>query len=353
MKWEYTNINVFLDVSTYCNAGCPQCHRTNENGLGKADWLPLIRWDLATFKKAFPVEELNHIYEIDFCGTWGDPAMCKDLYEMFEYIIQNSNTKITMNTNGSIRDEEWWWDVGVLCGNRLTVSFDIDGINQEMHEKYRRFTSLQKVLDNMNSIAQTKATVCSQTILFKHNQDYKEEIRALVKEYGSQFHSFVMSDRFERKNTVDNKRYFINENGEEEYLEKADRLEGGIIAGTQTSLLSDKITCRWAKPRNEIVVNPDGQVLPCCYHANTHYKGRIDSQYGKEMHGNEIYQNGYNLDLKKYNILHTPLSEIIQSEWFQKTLPQSAEGDNPVHQCVMQCSNRWQKEHQLRIIDAT
>ena len=35
MKWDYKNLHVFLDVSTYCNAGCPQCHRTNPEGLGK------------------------------------------------------------------------------------------------------------------------------------------------------------------------------------------------------------------------------------------------------------------------------------------------------------------------------
>ena len=48
--------NIVLDTTTYCNAKCPQCHRTNPNGLDKQDWLPHIQWSINDFKKAFPNE---------------------------------------------------------------------------------------------------------------------------------------------------------------------------------------------------------------------------------------------------------------------------------------------------------
>lgn len=352
MKWFPEDIEVFLDVSTYCNAGCPQCHRTSEDGLGKIDWLPLIQWDLKTFQKAFPVEELTKVKKFYFCGTWGDPAMCKELDKMLKYIIDNSTARVTMNTNGSIRSEEWWWNLGVMCKERLQVMFDIDGTTQEMHAKYRRFTDLQKVLDNMQSLSNTKSYAASQTVLFKHNQDYKTEIENIAKEYGSRLHTFVMSDRFDGRNSVDGKRWFTNEDGEKEYLEKADKIEGGFIAGAGTKNKLDKqIVCRWAAPRNEIVINPDGQVMPCCYHANAHMRGLIMKGEQKELHRNEIYANGYNKDLKAHNVFHTPLSDILKSKWYTETLPNSIKGDNPVHQCVRQCSTRFKKDHQLRIIN--
>lgn len=349
MFWNYKNIDVFIDLSTYCNAGCPQCHRTSENGLGKAEWLPLIQWDLETFKKAFPVEEFDNIHKISLIGTWGDPVMCKDLCSIIEYVINNSKCKIVINTNGSIRDEEWWWNLGVLGDVRLEVIFDIDGVDQAMHEKYRRFTNLQKVLNNMHSLSQTRSVIKTQTVLFKHNQDYKEEIKALSNEYGSSMHKFVTSDRFDKRNVVDNKRYFINENNEEEYLEKADGLEGGVVPGTTVTELNDKIVCRWAMPRNEILINPDGQVLPCCYHGNAHFKGRVASDsYNYELHGHPVYKEDYNQNLEKYNVFHTPLSQIMKSEWYTKTLPDSIKGNNPIHQCTLQCSNKIKKSHQLR-----
>ena len=61
----------WIDLTTYCNAGCPQCHRTNPNGLGKVDWLPLVQWKLEEFKQAWPVESLNTISKFEICGTWG------------------------------------------------------------------------------------------------------------------------------------------------------------------------------------------------------------------------------------------------------------------------------------------
>ena len=38
--------------------------------------------------------------------------MCKDIFEICEYIINESKTKIVINTNGSIRDEFWWTHLG-------------------------------------------------------------------------------------------------------------------------------------------------------------------------------------------------------------------------------------------------
>ena len=64
-------LQVFVDLSTLCNAGCPQCHRTSKNGLGKIEWLPLIQWSIGDFKKAFPPHQLKLVTVFHFCGTWG------------------------------------------------------------------------------------------------------------------------------------------------------------------------------------------------------------------------------------------------------------------------------------------
>ena len=70
----------------------------------------------------------------------------------------------------------------------------------------------------MNTLSMTKSIALSQTILFKHNQDYIKQIKELVKKNGSSNHVFYKSDRFENFPTF----YFINEKGESEYLEIAD-----------------------------------------------------------------------------------------------------------------------------------
>ena len=113
----------WVDLSTYCNAGCPQCHRTDRTTGKKVEWLPLIQWSLECFKRRF--DYMGSISGFEFCGTWGDPVMNKDLLEICRYIIENSSAHIQINTNGSIRDESWWWELGSVGRERLKVVFDV------------------------------------------------------------------------------------------------------------------------------------------------------------------------------------------------------------------------------------
>ena len=93
-KEVYENgiLDVWLDISTYCNAACPACHRTErlKPGLGKVDWLPLIQWSVKQFKEAYSPEFIKRTKRWEFCGTFGDPAMNKDLVKMTEYILYSN-----------------------------------------------------------------------------------------------------------------------------------------------------------------------------------------------------------------------------------------------------------------------
>ena len=215
---ESRKLRIWLDLSTFCNASCPQCHRTDPNGLGKVDWLPLIKWSLKDFTKKFPSGSIDKVTNFQICGTWGDPIMSKDIGKICKYIIDNSKATIWINTNGGMRTPNWWETLGNYCGNRLTVYFDIDGSTNEMHQKYRRGVDLQTVLENMEGLSKTKSIAKAFVILFKHNKDHLEDIKQLARLYGASSIHVIKSDRF-RQNR--NKFYFINEEGDEEVLEEA------------------------------------------------------------------------------------------------------------------------------------
>jgi molybdenum cofactor biosynthesis enzyme MoaA len=193
----------WIDLTTYCNAGCPQCHRTDPNGLGKIDWLPLIKWDLAQFKKAYPPRTLRMIKRFEICGTWGDPIMVKDIYEICEYIIENSRAWIQINTNGGFRDDDFWWKLGILSRNRMQVIFDIEGINQEMHSHYRRKVDFEKLKLNIQSYTAAGGNAFAHVIVFKHNEDYIEDILEMCyNELGMTDHLVQPSNRF-NKNPIE------------------------------------------------------------------------------------------------------------------------------------------------------
>lgn len=210
----------WVDLSTYCNASCPQCHRTKtDEAKGKTEWLPLIQWSYEQFKKAFPIKELNNYSRFEFCGTWGDPVMNKDLFKIIEYIIEENNTcTIQINTNGSIRDPDWWWDLGVLGKDRLQVWFDIDGTTQEMHEKYRQGTDLEKIKENVEAYTATGADACAMVIIFKHNQDHLFEINEMIRSLGIKGEIlYTESNRFYHKGEYS----FIDINGKTQILEQS------------------------------------------------------------------------------------------------------------------------------------
>lgn len=330
-EWKIEGINIFMDMSTFCNAGCPQCHRTNPDGLGKVDWLPLVQWSIEQFKTAFPLETLEYINRFHFCGTFGDPIMVKDILEIIEYVIDNSKADIIIDTNGSLRNEDFWWDLGVIGGSRLLVKFDVDGIDQEMHSHYRRFTELDKVLNHMSVISQTKCHVHSQTILFKHNENYIKEITQLCRENGASYSGFTVSNRFDFGPVTEH----TDENGNSFTLEEVSKEKPYRKPGPEAK----KIVCQWAQPKNEVVVSYDGQVLPCCYHQNPYhrkFRGLLKSIDGSK---NSSLYSEYEEDKLKLNILHTPLKDIIESKWYSKTLPDSIE-NKPLEICTTICSKR-------------
>lgn len=226
--YDSNKIIAWVDLSTYCNAGCPQCHRTNINGLDKVDWLPLVQWSLKTFKKAYPIDVLKRHSNFEICGTWGDPIMNKDIFYIVEYIIKNCSADIQINTNGSMRSPDWWWDLGVLGGRRLKVWFDIDGVNQEMHNLYRQKTDLNKIKENVESYCSTNAIANAHVIVFKHNENHLYEIYDFIRNLGITGEViFELSNRFNRESIFS----FTDNNGNHLKLEQATIVDHPLING--------------------------------------------------------------------------------------------------------------------------
>lgn len=340
----YNNQELTLDVelTTYCNAKCPQCSRTNEkNNLEKKDWLPLIQVSIEKFKKWFSPSDLNNIQNMHFSGTYGDPGMCKDLYEIVEYIINESSCTVSINTNGSMRDELFWWKIGSIGNNRLKVIFDVDGINQEMHSFYRRNTNLQKVLENMQAVLDTPAAkhVTVLTVLFKHNQNYLEEIQEMCKNLGVKNFDYVEGNNFQNGNQYP----FYDENGKKEILEQItkkereqglERLDRRVRDHRHKNIAKDynNISCLALKQKN-LKVSCTGLVSPCCYLSTplekmiTYQKLNLPSYH---ITTSGIEGDIINPTMKDFidnsnifSLEYTSLKDIINNMWYTNTLKES------------------------------
>ena len=114
-----------------------------------------------------------------------------------------------------------------------------------------------------------------------------------------------------------------------------------------------KTHCKWIEDDEQMLVQPDGQVLPCCYLSNYFSKdrtlavpkketsnGKINSTWVNKNY-REIEDQLYNIKLvnfefnneyilqeytkrkDKLNIFTNDLEDILNNEWFVEILPES------------------------------
>lgn len=359
--YKHRRLSVILEVSTYCNAKCPQCDRTDINGLGvskKFRFTPDLNMSLENFKRYFTPEVLSRLMNIHFSGSFGDPLMNPHILSMVEYVIKTDDRcTVSINTNGSLRNEDFWWSLGSVGKKRLTVIFDVDGITQEMHEKYRRATSLKKVLQNMDTLSLTPAKVKTFTVLFKHNQDYKDEIEKLCREHGSTECDILQSNRFKEGPVFS----FVNEKGEKETLEQvtnnklrvedlnrpARRVRDYRFRPQTTQIIQfikkpeskavpqktvrkvPEISCYFLNNKN-LHIDVNGIVYPCCHWEihNDHIKS-----FNKETLYHDFHDN-----LDKNNLNNYSFEEILSNKYYNNGIYESFKDPDKISTpCIFMC----------------
>ena len=278
-----------FEPTTLCNATCVQCERVNKKTGKTWDWLEGVSWTLEEFKSVFTLDVLKDISKWEMSGTFGDPIMCKDVFEIVEYILENSESNIRISTNGSMRTPEWWWNFGVMGGERLNVTFAIDGTTQEEHEKNRRGVKLSRVLENMSEFSSTKAFTSAFIVQFKHTD--LEEIKDFCFANGATDVSVSPAHRF----------------GE---IYEPDELESPFNAWKTLVKEDLDIFCRW-KEKDEIYVSAWGTVFPCCDTAD-----RINP---KGNHPSKI--NIFNVDEEPWGEYRARLDELnLKTQGFEKVI---------------------------------
>ena len=116
------------------------------------------------------------------------------------------------------------------------------------------------------------------------------------------------------------------------------------------------VICEWMQSRRAIV-NPDGQVIPCCFIANVLYmvdktdtvdeltkqRNDVTDQIGhkdiikRRFLKDKVLINYYE-NRDKFNIFKRPLKDILADDWFNKDLPESwNDSDNVPTQCWWNC----------------
>ena len=132
--YNYTDIReIHLEITSKCQAKCPMCARRPYGGKLNPN-ITLNEITLEQFKTWLPIDFIKQLNRLYMCGNLGDPIIAKDTLEIFQYLRHvNPNIILSMNTNGSARNSDWWIELAKL---NVRVIFGLDGL-EDTHKIYR------------------------------------------------------------------------------------------------------------------------------------------------------------------------------------------------------------------------
>jgi len=257
--------SVHLEISTRCNAACPECPR-NFHGVDIIDNYPVCDMSLSQAEKIFTPDFLQQLDNILINGNYGDFITAKDGLAIVEYFReQNPKLRIEISTNASGRPN--WWERLAELG--VIVDFRIDGL-ADTHHLYRQYTDWHLIMSNAKKFIASGGYAIWAWIPFDHNQHQRELARTLSKDLG--FKEFWVQDAGRNIGPVFNRdRKLTHVLGDYNDVTDFDELYEKHIYYTNLPELTleaehpnYKIDC-YSKRNGEIYVTANGEVYPCCW----------------------------------------------------------------------------------------
>jgi MoaA/NifB/PqqE/SkfB family radical SAM enzyme len=377
---------VHWEPTDKCNSKCAMCPRY-KNGE-EIRTLENKEWTFDEFISAWTPNFLSNLKKILACGNFGDPCACRDFSRIFQYVRSvNPNIMLCVNTNGSLRNTDWWYNLGSVMredqskGNYCT--FSLDGLEDTNHI-YRRGTNWSKIMENVKSFIEAGGVAHWDYIVFEHNEHQVEEARNLAIEMGFKNFNIKRTTRWS-KYTDGQGQYPVYNKGEIIYYLKQPKQEKFIPNFGDAALFKKKeseknqsltlddfknikmspiytsrfvdgehkfialnelsIACRAQKevreytPWNEIFISAGGHVAPCCFLGSEPFQDKsnrmIDENY-LEL----IELNG---GLDSINMFKNNILDILNTPLFQNYIPWSwSENKNAApRKCAECCGVEW------------
>lgn len=257
--------SVHLEISTRCNAACPECPR-NFRGVDLIDTYPLCDMSLEQAQKIFTLPFLKQLDHILINGNYGDFVTARDGLSIVEYFRSaNSKLQIEISTNGSARPQIWT-RLGELG---VKIYFRLDGL-ADTHHLYRQYTDFDLIISNAQKFIAAGGHAIWAFIPFAHNQHQIEQARTMAHSLG--FKEFHLVDAGRNTGPVFNRDgkyshslgdYTGSQDFDELYTHHLHYVNKPEITLTADHV-NRKIDC-YAKRNKEIYITANGEVYPCCW----------------------------------------------------------------------------------------
>tara|TARA_B110000503_G_scaffold11872_1_gene16013 strand:+ start:8163 stop:9230 length:1068 start_codon:yes stop_codon:yes gene_type:complete len=338
MYLDINEINkIQLDHTSRCNLACPQCARMI-NGKTVNPSMPITDLTLDDYKILLEPFNKNKI-TLFHCGNYGDALASSTFDETFNYSLEKNVKHIRIATNGSLRNTEWWSELANRGGNRLSVIFSIDGL-EETNPMYRVNSNFNKIKENAQAFINAGGTAEWAFIEFKHNYHQIAQAEQLAKDMGFSKFTAKYTSRFadQDQTTQENKKGIIVEDTADNQNVKDKKEITQQYNSFDEYVEQTPITCKYQRDKT-VFVDMCMKLWPCCWLGAPEYFHKPTQQTKSFDHLFNIYGKDFN-DMRKYGW------QVFEHEFFQEYLDKSwNEQDNKfkrIYTCGRTCGEKFE-----------
>ncbi len=314
---------VEFDLNTVCNSYCPPCHRyvVQDGELYHNPHVKLgVNLELDVIERVFENSRIADDCFVDLVGLVGEPIAHPNFMEIIDIIYKHRpNAAINLHTNGGLRTEKMFYDLGQKFNKHSWIKFSLDGL-EDTNGIYRIGVDYNKVVANMRAFIDGGGRAIWKFITFPWNEHQVEQAKALSEEYGC--------ERFQQDwdVTSEDDIHDIMSAANNKINKKVAVGQGGTIELPEFESYTIKDRCFTYK---KIYVNAHGYVIPCCmFNGAFTYVNYREQTLNFIKEGRGEYWN---------SLYHNDLETIMSDTWWQK-LKDSFDG-NACHVCVNACSS--------------
>jgi MoaA/NifB/PqqE/SkfB family radical SAM enzyme len=337
--YRYEDIaEIHLELTTRCNASCPQCPRNLSGGPVNPS-LPLVELGLEDVRRILPSELTRRLKKVYACGNYGDPMVARDTLAIFRHLRdENPALELGMFTNGSGRPASFWRD---LARTVNYVRFSIDGL-EDTNALYRRGTSWAQIMESVSAFIGAGGRAEWDFIVFRHNEHQIEEARALARRLGFVRFFLKRTSRFFSPAGTSGKQV-VDRDGSSAYVLEEPRdpslRNPAVVHLTQVGFseyqAETEIRCK-AVGYRRLYISAEGLAFPCCWTGALYPPGRRAGAAQVWDLIRKLPGGKASLDART-----TLLEEIVHGPFFQELVPEGwgrrSVQDGRLEPCVRAC----------------
>jgi organic radical activating enzyme len=235
-----------IEPTNICTLKCEGCARTQF----------INQWPQHWTNKSINVNSLMNFLDIDLtglkiilCGVYGDPIYHPEFHDLLQK-LKNRGSHITVVTNGSYKDTDWWNITAKILTADDSIYFSIDGIPDNFTQ-YRKNADWVSIELGIKIMAQSSCRTVWKFIPFAFNQTQINQAQQLAMNLGIDEFLLDPSDRFDEKT-----QYLVPD---ADFLGPRYSLQNSLMKGTNV-VIDPKCTSG-----REHFISATGHYVPCCY----------------------------------------------------------------------------------------